>query len=990
MATRPPVGLPTLSKRARILLTIAAVLVLLLLLGARFLNAYVDWLWFGEVDARGVFTTVLLTRLILFVATGVLVGGALALSLWLAYRTRPVFVPVSGEDDPLARYRSIVASRVKLFGIGIPVLAGLVAGVSGQGNWQTVQMFLNGGEFGRQDPQFGNDIGFYVFDLPFLGWVLGWLFVATVVAFIGGLLAHYLFGGIRLAGRGGSVEGPARVHLLILVGLFVLLKAVEYFLDRYNLLLSDRNDLFTGATYTDLNAVLPAKLILLCICVFCAVAFFVGAFLRNIQLPAIALVLLLLSGLIVGVAWPAILEQFSVRPNANEREALSIQRNMEATRHAYGIDNVRYQDYEGQSEVDPSQIRNDEGTIPNVRLLDPNVLSPTFTQRVGRENFYGFPEKLDIDRYTVNGEEQAYLVAAKEMNTEGLAANQQTWINRHLVYTHGNGFVAAPANQIDRALEGADSDGGYPIAGTSDTQNPTGAGMEVEEPRIYFGELATDYAIVGGQQESAPGEYDTAQDRTYLYDGEGGVSIDNWFNRAVFAMQYGERNILFSGAIGEGSKIMYNRDPRDRVEKIAPWLTADGDPYPAVIDGRVKWVVDGYTTLDNFPYSQRTSLGEATSDSLSGVAQQQDSEINYVRNSVKATVDAFDGTVDLYQMDKQDPVLKAWMKTFPGVVKPKSQISDELEQHFRYPEDIFKLQRELITQYHVENAQEFYATQTFWNVPQDPTTDGGLDPNSDAAKLPAYYTYSQSPWQDEPHFQLTSALTQLRRQYLAAWMSVSSDPGSYGDIRVLRLPTSGERQIEGPVQVQNAFQSHPEFTQDRTLLGNQSVDLIYGNLLTLPVADGFLYVEPIYVQQRNSQSYPQLARVIVSFGGRIGFDSTLKGALDQVFGEGSGDAATGPESGDAAGQDGSGNNGDNQQGDNQQGDNQQGGNQDGGNNNDGGGNSGEMNQVVQDIQAALEKLRTAQEEGDFQAQGEALSELDAATRRYDELQNSGG
>lgn len=990
MATRPPVGLPKLSKRARVLLTIAAVLVLLLLLGARFLNAYVDWLWFGEVGARGVFTTVLLTRAILFVATGLLVGGALAISLMIAYRTRPVFVPVSGEDDPLARYRSIVVGRVKLFGIGIPVLAGLVAGVSGQGNWETVQMFLNGSEFGRTDPQFGNDIGFYVFDLPFLGWVLGWVFVAVVVAFIGGLMAHYLFGGIRLAGRGGSISGPARVQLSILVGLFVLLKAVEYFLDRYNLLLSDRNSLFTGATYTDLNAVLPAKLILLCICVFCAIAFFVGAFLRNIQLPAIALVLLILSGLIIGVAWPAILEQFSVRPNANQREAESIERNMEATRFAYGIDGIKYDDYSGQSEATPEQIRDEQGTIPNVRLLDPNVLSPTFTQRVGRENFYGFPEKLDIDRYEVDGDRQAYVVAAKEINTEGLAANQQTWINRHLVYTHGNGFVAAPANTIDRALEDANSDGGYPVAGTSDTQNPTGAGMRVDEPRIYYGELATDYAIVGGQEGEAPGEYDTAQDRSYLYDGKGGVPIDNWFNRAVFAMQHGERNILFSSAISEGSKIMYNRDPRDRVEKVAPWLTADGDPYPAVIDGRVKWIIDGYTTLDNYPYSQRTSLGEATADSLSGVAAQQDSEINYVRNSVKATVDAFDGSVDLYQMDKQDPVLKTWMKTFPGMVKPESQISDELREHFRYPEDIFKIQRELLTQYHVQNAQEFYATQTFWNVPQDPTSEGGLDPNSDAAKQPAYYTYSQSPWQNKPHFQLTSALTPLNRQYLAAWVSVSSDPGSYGDMRVLRLPTSGSRQLEGPVQVQNAFQSHPEFTQDRTLLGNQSVDLIYGNLLTLPVAGGFMYVEPIYVQQRDAQSYPQLARVLVSFGGRIGFAATLNDALDQVFGEGSGEAATGPEAGEPGGDSGGGQ-GDNQQDGNNQTDNQQSpGSGDSNGQNGGGTGNQEMNSVVEDIQSALEKLRTAQEEGDFQAQGEALSELDAATRRYEQLQNSGG
>ncbi|EHR49362.1 hypothetical protein SacmaDRAFT_1073 [Saccharomonospora marina XMU15] len=975
MATRPPVSLPKLSRRARVLLILAAAIILLLLLGARLLDTYVDWLWFGEVGARGVFSTVLLTRVVLFFVTGTLVGGMLAISLWIAYRTRPVFVPVSGADDPLARYRSLVVARTRLFGIGIPVIAGLIAGASGQGDWQIVQLYLNGTSFNRTDPQFGHDIGFYVFQLPFYGWLLGWLFVAIVVAFIGALLAHYLFGGIRLAGRGGQISGPARVQLSVLIGVFVLFKAAEYFLDRYNLLLSGRNEpLFTGATYTDLNAVLPAKLILLSISVLCAIAFFVGAFLRNIQLPAIALVLLILSGIIIGVAWPAVLEQFSVRPNANEKEAESISRNMEATRLAYGLDDVQYQDYSGDSEASPAEVRNEQGTIPNIRLLDPNVLSPTFTQRVGRENFYGFPDKLDIDRYTVDGERQAYIVAAKEINTNGLRENQQTWINRHLVYTHGNGFVAAPANTIDRALEDANSDGGYPLARTSDTQNPEGAGIRVEEPRVYFGELATDYAIVGGQEGQAPGEYDTATDRSYLYNGKGGVPIDNWLNRLVFAAQHGERNILFSDAISDGSKIMYNRDPRDRVEKVAPWLTADGDPYPAVIDGRIKWIVDGYTTLNNYPYAQRTSLGTATQDSLTGVARQEDNRINYIRNSVKATVDAFDGTVTLYSMDDNEPVLKAWRNVFPGIVKPSSEITPELREHFRYPEDIFKVQRELLTKYHVRNPQEFYSTQTFWNVPQDPTQEGGLDPNSDTAKQPAYYLLAQAPGQSDPRFQLTSALTPLARQYLAAWATVSSDPEDYGKITVLRLPTGGGQQLEGPVQVQNAFQSNPKFTQDRTLLGNQSVDIIYGNLLTLPVAGGFLYVEPVYIQQRNAQSYPQLARVLVSFGGRIGVASTLNGALDEVFGEGSGDAATGPAQGGAPEQPQETSPPPTQQ--------QQ--------LPDSGGANPELDQAVADIQAALEKLRAAQRSGDFNAQGEALAELDAAAQRYEQAQNAGG
>ncbi|MEU6645858.1 UPF0182 family protein [Saccharomonospora sp. NPDC046836] len=976
MATRPPVSLPKLSRRARILLTLAGVIVLILLLGARFLDTYIDWLWFGEVGARNVFSTVLLTRIALFFATGLLVGGLLAISLAIAYRTRPVFVPVSGADDPLARYRSLVVTRTRLFGIGIPVLAGLVAGVTGQGNWELVQLFLNGTSFNQRDPEFGHDIGFYVFQLPFYGWLLGWLFVAVVVAFIGGLLAHYLFGGIRLAGRGGQISGSARVHLSVLIGVFVLFKAVEYFLDRYNLLLSDRNSLFTGATYTDLNAVLPAKLILLCISVFCAIAFFVGAFLRNIQLPAIALVLLILSGIIVGVAWPAVLEQFSVRPNANEREAQSIERNMEATRIAYGLDGVDYRDYTGSSQATPGEVRDDQGTIPNIRLLDPGVLSATFTQRVGRENFYGFPDKLDVDRYTVDGKKQSYIVAAKEINTNGLRENQQNWINRHLVYTHGNGFVAAPANTIDRAIEEANSDGGYPIARTSDTQNPNGSGIHVAEPRIYYGELAHDYAIVGGQPGQAPGEYDTATDRSYLYQGTGGVPIDNWFNRLVFAAQYGERNILFSDAIGDGSKIMYNRDPRERVEKVAPWLTVDGDPYPAVINGRIQWIVDGYTTLNNYPYAQRTSLGMATEDSLSGVARQANNQINYVRNSVKATVDAFDGTVNLYQVDNDDPVLKAWMNVFPGTVKPGSEISPELREHFRYPEDMFKIQRELLTKYHVQSPQEFYSTQTFWNVPQDPTQPGGLDPNSDAAKQPPYYVLAQAPGQNEPTFQLTSALTPLARQYLAAWVSVSSDPQDYGKITVLRLPTGGN-QLEGPVQVQNAFQSNPAFTQDRTLLGNQSVDIIYGNLLTLPVAGGFLYVEPIYIQQRNTQSYPQLARVLVSFGGKIGFASTLNGALDEVFGAGSGDAATGPAQGPPQGTTTSPTTTPPSSTNQQPPPPPAGGN-------------ANLDQAVRDIQAALERLRAAQQSGDFTAQGQALAELDAAAQRYEQAQRAGG
>jgi uncharacterized membrane protein (UPF0182 family) len=978
-----------LSRRSRILLIVAAVIVLALLLGVRLLDTYVDWLWFGEVHAREVFTTELITRIVLFIAVGLLVGGTLAVSLIIAYRTRPVFVPVSGADDPLSRYRSMIVARIRLFGIGIPLITGLIAGASAMGDWQMIQLFLNGTSFGQKDPQFGLDIGFYAFDLPFVNWLIGWLFVTIVVSFFGALIAHYIFGGIRLAGRGGQLSGPARAQLAITVGIFVLLKAVEYFFDRYNLLLSDRDmPLFNGATYTDLNAVLPAKLILLCICTICAIAFFAGAFLRNLQLPAISLVLLILSGVLIGVAWPAILDQFSVKPNANDKEATSIQRNMDATRAAFGLENVKYENYPGSNQATPAEVKADTGTVSNIRLLDPNVLSDTYTQLVGGANFYGFPAKLDIDRYTVNGNTQDYIVAAKEIKTDGLTGNQTNWINKHLVYTHGNGFVAAPANTINRAVtdvSDTSSGGGYPIVGTSDTQNPDGAGsvdgkpgIHVDQPRIYYGELAdeNDYAIVGGSGGSAPGEFDSPnQKSSYVYKGSGGVSLDNWFNRLAFAAEYGERNILFSDAITSGSRIMYNRTPRDRVSKVAPWLTLDGDPYPAVVNGKIVWIVDGYTTLNNYPYSQETQLGEATNDSLNGVTKQANNSINYIRNSVKATVDAFTGAVTLYSIDDNEPVLKAWEKVFPGLVKPSKDISPALRAHFRYPEDLFKVQRELLARYHVDNPQQFYAQQSFWSVPQDPTEDGSATTAAaNVANQPGYYVLADAAGEGTPTFQLTSGLTGLQRQFLSSWMSVSSDPRDYGTIRVLRLPsTTGSNQVDGPVQVQNRFQSDPQVASDRTLLNNPNVIPIYGNMITLPVANGFLYVEPVYIRQRNQTSYPQLARVLVSFGSKVGYAPTLNDALDQVFGKGTGASATTPVEAappsststppstpptttpttppNAA-------------------------------------SNPALDKAVADIQSALAKLKAAQQAGNFTDQGAALAALDAAAKEYESAKPS--
>ncbi|WP_158846762.1 UPF0182 family protein [Saccharothrix deserti] len=972
MATRPPVGLPRLSRRSRILLIVGAVGLVGLITGSRLLGTYVNWLWFGEVGFRSVYGTLLATRFGLFFAVGLLVGGLVAINLIIAYRTRPVFVPVSGPDDPVARYRAVVSRRMRLFAIGLPVLVGLIAGTSAQGDWQVVQLFFNATSFGVTDPEFGHDIGFYAFQLPFYTWILSWLFIATAVAFVGAVVAHYLFGGIRLAGRGGQLSGPARTHLAIVAGAFVLLKAVAYFFDRYTLLFSD-HEKFDGASYTDLNAVLPAKLILLFIAVFCAVAFFAGAVLRNLQLPAIATVLLVLSSILVGAAWPAVLEQFSVRPNAIEKEAEPISRNIEATRQAFGLteDKVESKPYAGKQNVSLDELKNDQATVGNVRLLDPAVISKTFTQFQQLRPFYGFPDKLDVDRYKVDQQVQDYIVAVRELNTAGIPQGQRDWINQHLIYTHGNGMVFAEASKVNSpADEGGN--GGYPVfevaqVGQNGEVQPGPFG--VQQPRTYFGELGgpADYAIVGGRGDGAVGEYDT-DGSSYTYDGKGGVRIGGLFNKLVFAAAYGERNILFNSAVDDESRIIFNRHPRDRVEAVAPWLTVDGDPYPAVVDGRITWIVDGYTTLDNYPYARRTALGEATNDSLPGVAQQPDREISYIRNSVKATVDAYDGTVTLYEMDTQDPVLKAWMGVFPGTVKANSEMSQSLKEHLRYPEDLFKVQREMLSEYHVDNPRDFYSGVSFWDVPSDPTVDNattveaqqqGVQQQRD--RQPPFYVLAGDPTGDanKVSFQLTSALVRLNREFMASYVTVRSDPDNYGKISVLTL----DNEAKGPQQIQTTFLTNGEVSGELNLLTQRQTKVVYGNLLTLPVGGGLLYVEPIYIERASQNTqFPQLFKVLVSFGDKVGYAPTLAEAMEEVLSGSSaqvpppannGQTPTSPTSPTTTTPPGNG---------------QQGGT--------------ELEQAVRDIRSALDRIKAAQASGDFAELGNAMKALDDATKRF--------
>ena len=860
---------------------------------------YIDWLWFKSVDFTEVWSTILVTKILLFVVVGVITSLFITANIYIAYKKRPLYVPLSIEADNLERYRAQLAPIRKWVFLGIAAVLIYFGGTSGSVFWSTWLQFRNSTPFGQTDPQFGLDISFFAFKLPMYQALIGWGISLTVIATLAAVGVHYLYGGIRPQAQTERTTTAARVQISVLLGFFVLLKAVAYWYDRYALALKE-NALITGMTYSDVNALLPAKAILAAIAVVCAILFFASIFTRSWLLPTAGTALLVISSVLIAGIYPAAIQQFTVKPSESSKEAPYIQRNIEATRVAYGIDNVEVQNYDAATTTNAGQLSDDAATIANIRLMDPIVLSATFRQLQQLKPYYTFPESLDVDRYKVNGVSRDTIVAVRELSIEGNPS--RNWINDHLVYTHGFGFVAAFGNSRD-----AD---GKPTFAVGDL--PSTKGLGEFEPRIYFGENTPDYSIIGGVKTDSPVEFDYPDDasangqKNYTYTGKGGVPVGNLFNKLLFAIKYQEQRILLSSLINKDSKIIFDRNPRDRVAKVAPWLTLDGDPYPAIVDGRIQWIIDGYTTSASYPYSQTTALASATSDALTAnstsVTAQANRNVNYIRNSVKATVDAYDGTVTLYQWDEKDPVLVTWMKVFPGSVTPKSEMSADLLNHIRYPADMFRVQRDVLSSYHVKTAGAFYGGQDFWRVPRDPSTFGG-----NANAQPPYYMTLQMPGTKTPSFSLTTPFVPRGgRENLSAFAVANSDAGpNYGKITVLQLPRSTN--VAGPSQVASNFEAKPEVANSLSLLRQGGSDVVLGSLLTLPVGNGLLYVQPVYVRATsNAAAYPLLQKVLVSFGDQIGFDDTLKGALDQVFGgnsgtqSGGGDVTSGGSSSDVS------------------------------------------------------------------------------------------
>ena len=853
---------------------------------------YADWLWFKSVDFTSTWSTILITKTTLFIVAGLVTSLIVMFNVLLAYKRRPLYVPLSVEADNLERYRSQVEPIRRPLFIGLSVALFYFAGSAGSQLWSTWLLFRNSTPFGVTDPQFNKDISFFAFRLPFWQTLITWGISTAILAILASVAVHYLYGGIRLQVQEDRTTVAARVQLSVLLGLVVLLKAVAYWFDRYALALKESR-LITGLTFTDVNAVLPAKAILAGIAIVCALLFFANIVRRSWVLPAAGTALLVVSSVLIAGLYPGAIQQFQVKPSESSKEAPFIQRNIDATRTAYGLDDVAISDYQATVATNTGQLADDAATIANIRLMDPNVLSSTFRQLQQIRPYYSFPESLDIDRYTVDGVKRDVVIAVRELNIEGNPS--RNWINDHLVYTHGFGLVAAYGN--DRDVDGKPKF-------TVGNLPPTGA-LGDFEPRVYFGENVPNYSIIGGVKTDTPVEFDYPDDtspngqRNYTYTGSGGVPVGSLLNKVIFALKYQEQRILLSNLINKDSKILFERNPRDRVAKVAPWLTLDGDPYPALVDGKIMWIIDGFTTSAGYPYSRQSVLSNVIADipNSATIGTQRNRTVNYIRNSVKATVDAYNGTVTLYEWDEKDPVLKTWARAFPNTITPRSEISAQLLEHIRYPEDLFRVQREILSSYHVKTAEAFYGGQDFWRVPRDPSTFG-----ANASAQPPYYLTLQMPGTQKPVFSLTTPFVPRGgRENLSAFAVVNSDPGpDYGKISVLQLPRNTN--IAGPSQVASNFEAKPEVANSLSLLRRGGSDVVLGNLLTLPVGGGLLYVQPVYVRATaNAAAYPLLQKVLVSFGDQIGYDDTLKGALDKVLGGNSGTAAGGSSS-DTAGE----------------------------------------------------------------------------------------
>ncbi|HUH07912.1 MAG TPA: UPF0182 family protein [Egibacteraceae bacterium] len=880
--------------RRRWWLGVVLIAFFLFLVGGRVATFYTDILWFDSVGFSQVFWTLLGTKIGLGAVAGTFLAALLAVNMLLARRLAPPYRIPSLQEESVERYRELLEPFTARLLLGLALLIGLFAGLSMAAEWPTYLLWANAVDFGIDDPHFGVDLSYFVFRLPFYTLINSWLFTSLLMTTALAALVHYVFGGIRPQSAGVKVTPQASAHLSILLAALVAVRGWGYYLDQFLLSYSPRGQV-TGLSYTDVNAQLVAYRLLVVIAAVTVLLFLANLRVRGWLLPSAGVGVLVIAAVVLSGIYPAIIQRLRVDPQELSQERQYIERNLEMTRYAFGLridEDVTFESFPANSSLEPSQVEASRTTLESIRLWDPATLQNTYQQLQELRPYYDFRD-VDVDRYVLDGETQQVMISVREISEDDLPATAQTWQNQRLVYTHGYGLVASTVSTKRRD--------GQPQFLVQDMPPIGVPELAIENPRVYFGENPPTYSIVSTGEQELDYPVQEGDPALYEYTGQDGVAVGSPMRRLAFALRFAEPNIVLSNLIERDSRILFQRNIRRRVEAVAPFLKIDHDPYPVAVDGRIKWVLDAYTTTDMVPYSQRVDLAQTTQaeQRVLVLGQSQDGTVevreelrnvpglsgtaNYIRNSVKAVVDAYDGTVTLYVMDDEDPLLRVWRDLFPASFTDASEAGEEMIRHFRYPEDMFRVQSAMFNTYHIAEADQFYTKEDAWTVPFD-AAFAQNNPNEQDRIRPMrpYYLLMRLPGEEREEFALIQPFTPVRRNNLIGWLAGRSDPENYGQLKAYLMPPN--RTVFGPQQIQARIDQDDRISEQITLWNQSGARVIYGNLLVIPVEDSLLYAQPLFLRAQQSD-IPELRRTVLVFGDQVVMEDTLAEALARLFGE---------------------------------------------------------------------------------------------------------
>jgi uncharacterized membrane protein (UPF0182 family) len=870
--------------RGWVIALVVALLVLLFSLRG-LASFYTDYLWFDSLGQGGTWGSLLAAKVVPALVFTVIFFAILFANLVIADRIAPRLRPTGNptpEDELVARYQDATGRYRGRIRLGVSIFFALIAGIGVSSQWRQWILFTNSVDFGIKDPQFGKDVGFYVFQLPFIKFMIDWLFAGLVIVLLVTAVAHYLNGGIRFQSLGRRVTPQVKAHLSVILAVMALVKTAEYYFSRFELDLSDRG-VVDGASYTDVKAQLPALNFLIFVSIIAAALFIWNIWRRGWVLPVIAVGLWAFVSLVVGTIYPAIIQNFKVKPNEFASERPYIARNIQATRQAFNLSTIDVKNFDYTQDLAPATVETNLPTLDNARLWDPAVIRSTYQTLQALQTYYRIND-VDVDRYDINGQTTQVLLSARELNSSELPS--QSWVNEHIVYTHGYGAVAAPSNQ-------AETDGSPSFVLSEIPPQGDALPLSARGAQIYLGEGLGGYVIVDAKQKELNYARQGVSDSLTRYRGKDGVDLSGFLRRAAFALRFSDPNILISGQITDKSRILLTRDIRARVEKLAPFLSFDNDPYPVVAGGKITWVLDGYTTSDQYPYSQQFS----GSGGLSG-------DHNYARNSVKVTVDAYQGTVRFYVIDPEDPIIQAYQKAFPDLFSDFGSMPATLKKHLRYPEDLFKLQSNAFAKYHVVEPQRFYTGNERWLLSPDPNevvstiATSAQSRNRASGRAPEitattprqdpYYLYIRLPGDDRESFLILQPFVPVSKDNqqtrLVSYMTAKSDPRDYGKMKALVAPQG--QQVLGPVQAAANIQKNTEISSEITLLSQRGSRVIAGAVQLIPVGESIVYVQPFFtIATSGPNPFPQFQFVATLVQGKSPTKGqTVTEALQRLFG----------------------------------------------------------------------------------------------------------